>query len=170
MRYAEIPGFPGYFAGSDGTIWSSHNNRWGIATAKKQLRPGTNNKYGRKIVVLKDAHGAHRSRHVHRLILEAFIGPCPEGMEACHKNNDAGDNRLANLRWDTRDANCLDMSAHGMKKGSLHHAAKLTEDDVRAIRARHAAGETQQAIADTLSIQREGVGKVIRGERWSHVL
>ncbi|MGC5027075.1 NUMOD4 motif-containing HNH endonuclease [Tsukamurella sp. DT100] len=45
---------------------------------------------------------------VHRLVLEAFVGPCPEGMEACHFNDSASDNRLENLRWDTHDRNVAD--------------------------------------------------------------
>ena len=50
---------------------------------------------------------------VHRLVLEAFIGPCPEGMEACHANDIKADNRLANLRWDSSEANKRDMLRNG---------------------------------------------------------
>lgn len=46
---------------------------------------------------------------VHRLVLTAFVGPCPDGMEACHGIGGATDNRAANLRWDTRSANVLDL-------------------------------------------------------------
>lgn len=49
----------------------------------------------------------------HRAVLEAFVGPCPEGMQACHNNGDCADNRLANLRWDTPQGNAQDRIAHG---------------------------------------------------------
>ena len=49
---------------------------------------------------------------VHRLVLLAFVGPCPEGMETCHGNGDPTDNRVANLRWDTRSANLMDSVRH----------------------------------------------------------
>ncbi len=49
----------------------------------------------------------------HRAVLLAFVGPCPEGMEACHNNGDPLDNRVENLRWDTRSNNTLDKVAHG---------------------------------------------------------
>jgi excisionase family DNA binding protein len=49
-----------------------------------------------------------RLARVHRLVLEAFVGPCPPGMEACHEDCDAGNNTLANLRWDTHEANLMD--------------------------------------------------------------
>lgn len=44
----------------------------------------------------------------HVLVLEAFVGPRPAGMEVCHANDIPTDNRLANLRWDLPAANCAD--------------------------------------------------------------
>lgn len=49
---------------------------------------------------------------VHRLVLEAFIGPSPEGQECCHNDGDPTNNNLANLRWDTRSENVLDSVRH----------------------------------------------------------
>ena len=40
---------------------------------------------------------AHRHYNVHRLVLEAFVGQCPPGMQAAHENGDPADNRPANL-------------------------------------------------------------------------
>lgn len=57
--------------------------------------------------------GAKKSAGVHRLVLEAFVGPCPPGMEACHWNDIPDDNRLENLRWDTRSANAADSVRNG---------------------------------------------------------
>lgn len=36
---------------------------------------------------------------VHRLVLEAFVGPCPEGFECDHSDRDRHNNALTNLRW-----------------------------------------------------------------------
>lgn len=58
------------------------------------------------------------TKKVHRLVAEAFIGPCPEGMELCHNNDDPGDNRVENLRWDTHKANCVDRANNGKPKKS----------------------------------------------------
>lgn len=57
--------------------------------------------------------GRQFGRNVHRLVAEAFLGPCPQGMEVCHNNGDAHDNRLSNLRYDTHANNSLDRRAHG---------------------------------------------------------
>lgn len=50
---------------------------------------------------------------VHHLVLEAFIGPRPPGMECCHANDMPADNQLENLRWDTPAANIADRVANG---------------------------------------------------------
>lgn len=46
--------------------------------------------------------------NIHVLVLEAFVGPRPEGMEVRHLNGNGFDNRLENLRWDTHKANMAD--------------------------------------------------------------
>ena len=57
--------------------------------------------------------GIQVSRKVHRLVLEAFVGPAPEGEEGCHGSGGSFDNRLANLRWGTRSENIKDQVAAG---------------------------------------------------------
>jgi hypothetical protein len=47
-------------------------------------------------------------RAVHTLVLTAFLGPPPPGMEACHGPGGRADNRLVNLRWDTHRENIWD--------------------------------------------------------------
>lgn len=60
------------------------------------------------------ANGERRKvLRVHKLVLEAFVGPCPEGMEGCHYDDDNENNRLFNLRWDTRSANQYDQVRNG---------------------------------------------------------
>ncbi|CAN5951037.1 unnamed protein product [Sphagnum jensenii] len=50
---------------------------------------------------------------VHSLVLETFVGPRPEGMEACHfPDSDPSNNKLQNLRWDTHSENVRDRFRH----------------------------------------------------------
>ena len=57
--------------------------------------------------------GKNNKHYVHHLVAAAFLGPRPDGLEICHSNGDATDNRAANLRWDTRSSNLHDAVAHG---------------------------------------------------------
>lgn len=50
---------------------------------------------------------------VHRLVLTTFVGEPPAGTECCHNNGNRADNRLENLRWDTKKANAQDTLKHG---------------------------------------------------------
>lgn len=72
------------FLGGGGSSGPSTGSRW---------RPNTYRK-----VSVGDGYGVKHPR-VHRLVLETFVGPCPEGHDADHINGDREDNRLANLRW-----------------------------------------------------------------------
>lgn len=58
-------------------------------------------------------HGRVKSRKVCHLVLEAFVGQRPEGMECCHGPKGSTNDWLANLRWDTVSANKLDTVAAG---------------------------------------------------------
>lgn len=51
---------------------------------------------------------------VHRLVMEAFVGPAPEGNEVCHNDGDPANNRLENLRYDTHSENAFDAVQHGV--------------------------------------------------------
>lgn len=72
----------------------------------------------------RGSHDDRRMHLVHRLVLEAFLGPCPDGMEGCHNNGDPTDNRLQNLRWDTHSSNMRDMRIHGTDRHAAKRASK----------------------------------------------
>jgi hypothetical protein len=59
------------------------------------------------------ALGRGRTRTVHSLVAEAFIGPRPHGMEVRHINGVRTDPRRVNLCYGTRSENILDAVAHG---------------------------------------------------------
>lgn len=65
------------------------------------------------LVVTLWRNGSQRTPLVHRLVLEAFVGPAPESHEARHVNGDRADNRLTNLSWGTHSENQMDQVAHG---------------------------------------------------------
>lgn len=58
-------------------------------------------------------YNTRKKRRVHHLVLEAFVGPRPDGMVSCHYNDKPDDNRLSNLRWDTQSGNMSDCLRNG---------------------------------------------------------
>ncbi len=111
----------------------------------------------------------------HRLVLEAFIGPCPEGMECCHGDGDPTNNRLDNLRWDTHTSNLMDRVEHGTvpdnrKTGEENGSSRFTENDIRQMRELRQEGLTQQAIADIFDTAQPVVERIVNRKAWKHVL
>jgi hypothetical protein len=110
--YKEIPGFSGYRVGSDGSVWTCKvkggNDRAAGRRGPWRLLSVHRSKTGYCLVNL-DRGGHNHVRQVHRLVLELFVGPRPEGMEACHyPDPDKANNRVENLRWDTHGENAKD--------------------------------------------------------------
>lgn len=64
---------------------------------------------------------AHRFRVAH-LVLEAFVGPRPEGAIALHFDDDSSNNHVSNLRWGTFSENMHDSVRN------RHHAGVLKEN------------------------------------------
>ena len=114
--WAPIPNWDGYEASTYGRIRSI--DRTIIDSRGRSLRLR-----GRVLAVGHHGIGHEhvmlsRSRErvtaqVHRLVLAAHIGPCPDGMEVLHINGDPTDNRLTNLRYGTRSENNRDKVRHG---------------------------------------------------------
>jgi len=161
-----IPSHPGYAATSDGRVISlaKRPNR-----KRKELSPSRHHKG-----YLRVKCGSGTQYRVHRLVLEAFIGPCPDGMECCHNDGDPGNNRLDNLRWDTHSANSLDAAKHGThpglrRKGEGHPLAKLTELDVRWIRYLEKAGISRKDLAEVYSICGSNVSAIVTRRSWGHI-
>lgn len=57
--------------------------------------------------------GRGKNSPIHHLVLEAFVGPRPEGMEALHYDDDPTNNVLWNLRWGTPSENHFDRVRNG---------------------------------------------------------
>ena len=155
-----------YMVSRSGRVWSLISNKW--------IKPYVC-RDGYQLINLKTALG-RRTIRIHRLVLETYVGPCPEGMEACHNNGDSFDNRLENLRWDTRSANNLDAVRHGTASGLLSRTpgekcgrAKLRELDVRRMRYLRRAGVKLADLATVFGISASQAGYICSGKSWSHI-
>lgn len=153
------PRHEGYEASGFGRVrsfWTRVGRLYEIGAEPRYLIPN-----GRRYlhVTLRTATGKRQHADVQCLVLEAFVGPRPPGLQACHADGNKHNNRLSNLRWDTPSANTLDKWDHGvMPAGESHGRAKLRIEDVREIRELAARGFTATTLAARHSI--------IRGKSW----
>lgn len=132
------------------------------------LKPGLHPK-GYHGVVLS-GRGKRASVLIHKLVLEAFVSPRPDGLEARHLDGDPTNNRLSNLIWGTSSENELDKRRHGTsQQGARNAMNKLTEEQVREIISRYANGESQRALAVTFGIRQPQVSRIVTGQRWGHL-
>ncbi len=171
VEYRDIPGFPGYRVGDDGSVWSCRKtgHARGFHASWHRVNGSALKRGGHRIVALRRDNRSH-CRYTHRLVLEAFVGPCPEGREACHGDGDTENNTLGNLRWDTHAANMADMGRHGTAaRGAKNPNAKLTDDAVREMRAMRARGALYRQIADHFGVADSGVARILTGQMWAHV-
>jgi hypothetical protein len=165
-KWKAIPDFPLYEASNMGNI-RSYQKRNG-RPCPHVLKPTPNGKGRLRVFLARD--GIIHTLQLHRLILETFVGPCPEGQEACHNNDNCQDNRIENLRWDTPEANRADQRRNNKYcRGEDRPEAKLTEAQVVEIRTRFANGEKAQKLADEYGICRDGIYHIKAGYVWKHV-
>jgi len=74
------------------------------------------------------------------------------------------------LRWDTRTNNAEDKRSHGtVICGSKSSQAKLTDDDVRAIKAARSSGALLRVLAKQYGVSIAKIGQITTGKNWSHV-
>lgn len=66
--------------------------------------------------------GKRVTKHVHKLVAAAFIGPCPDGLVVCHGPNGVKDNSVSNLSYGTTRKNAGEdyNRDHGHKLSSKH--------------------------------------------------
>lgn len=125
-RWRPVVGYEGLYEVSDeGRVRSLDrllpSERWGglRKLSGAILKPSDNGQTGHQFVRLwRDKKPCRR--YVHHLVLEAFVGPRPEGLEALHQDDTPTNNRLSNLRWGTRSENLRD----SVRNGRNHNASK----------------------------------------------
>jgi len=104
---------------------------------------------------------------VHRLVLEAFVGPCPQGHEGAHLDGNPGNNHLENLAWVTRAENHSHKKLHGTALiGERQHQSKLKDSQVLEIF--HSTIPAPQ-ICGRYNVSASAVRMIRQGVTWSHV-
>lgn len=123
--------------------------------------------YGYPLVALCNGKKNKRYRLVHTLVMLAFVGPPPPGMEICHENPDRHP-RLSGLRYDTRANNMLDKYKHGtMLCGLSHPRTTISSALLDEIRNAKGTGTTSE-LAQRFGVSRAHVWNIQNGKRRNH--
>lgn len=109
--------------------------------------------------------GKSLKRRVHRLVCEAFHGPCPEGHQAAHLDGNNRHDAADNLAWKTPKQNNADKVLHGTHQaGERHPRVKLTVQQVADIRA---SGSSSRALASEFGVNQSQIVRIKNGARWA---
>ena len=101
---------------------------------------------------------------VHQLVMLAFQGYPPPGLEAMHLNGIPTDNRPENLQYGTHSQNMTDMYRLG--KGPL----KLTPEEVRQIRFGLACGWSPKELAAVYGVSDTCIWRIRKRRRYAWVV
>lgn len=166
-RWNPIPGYESRYEVSDRGRVRSLVSRAGRRKTPLVMKHKTSRGGYKSVGLVAERDARQRFVGVHCLVLMAFVGPRPLGATGSHLNGDVSDNRLANLMWESHADNCSRRTAHGtQQRGSRCHNARLSESDVRAIRA---SNESNQDLADRFGVTPSCVWSVRARRSWKHV-
>jgi hypothetical protein len=164
LEIKEIPGYPGYFVDIQGNVYS---NKRGFF---KKL--GVKISEYRSVNLFKTLDNNIWRRDYKKvcwLVLETFVGPRPDGYQACHGIKGKLDDSLSNLSWGTRQQNMKDKIRDGTdNRGIKNNRAKLTEEQVLEIRK---LGKLylQKDLARMFNVTDTLIGNILRRESWKHL-
>ena len=101
---------------------------------------------------------------LHKIVLLAFKGECPQGLETMHLNSDRADNRLSNLLYGTHSENTIETIRLG-RNGKQ----RLNPSKVIAIRDRLQKGEKVKSIAKIYEVSERAISQIKNGHTYSWV-
>lgn len=159
MAWTPIPGFERYSVSRCGKVKGSRGIMKQQITKKGYLR-----------VCVRDLSGNKAYKTVHSLVLEAYSGPRPDGLVACHWNGIRTDNRIENLRWASHSDNYADKRRHGTdQSGERHGRRKLSLPQVREILAAKRSGGQYWGAKDfqeKYGVSKSTIRRIANGNLW----
>jgi hypothetical protein len=113
-----------------------------------------------------DGYGVVRidddTKIVSRLLCERAYGQAPSPLhDAAHACGNGGEGCVSplHLSWKTREENAADRESHGRTaRGSRNGSAKLSDDDVRAIRS--SSGVSQDKLAEMYGVTQSHISRL----------
>ena len=135
----------------DAYLVSDLGNVFSVKT-ERVLKPVWVGAKRKQYAVVRLSTNPRVDKKIHQLVLEAFVGPRPDGCVACHKNDDSSDNRLSNLEWGTRKHNAV-TAARNVK----FSRQKLSAQECKEIAKLRMAGVSGKDLAVRFNISPQRV-------------
>jgi hypothetical protein len=146
---------------------SFHNNHVKHKSIQRLLKPKY--QYNRpRVDLCRD--DKKKTVFVYRLVLEAFVGPCPGGFEAAHLDGDSMNCVLSNLKWATHSENEGHKKLHGtVYQGTRNKMSKLDPESIRTIRSYRREGATLREIGELFGVSPSCIDSIMKGRTWNYV-
>jgi len=171
MIWKTIPNFPNYEISEYGNV----RRHISVAVVKvgHRKKPGqllkpSANKYPTYSLV--NESGEIVRKRLSHLLLSAFVGPQPKGMQALHWDDDQTNNYWKNLRWGTPKDNGNDKIRNGTAaSGSINGAAKLSDWVVLSARQDYKNGMTLHQLVEKYRVTMTPMWAAVTGKSWKHL-
>lgn len=175
--WRRVPGWDGYEVNADGDVRSIDRTIIGKDGVPKIYRgkylTSKKNEFGYLTVHLREPGRDCPAMRVHRLVAMAFI-PNPDGKPNInHIDCDPTNNCVSNLEWCTQEENMQHMHKLGRgrsRKGQRPTTAKLTSEQVLALRHKFATGQcTRKSLSDEYGVCKSAIDRIVTRRTYGHI-
>ena len=155
-----VVGHEGYEVSSLGRIASIRNGERFVR------KPNSATRYLSVSFKKRREDSEQKSKNIHSVVAEAFIGPRPKGMVVRHIDGDRYNNAASNLTYGTPNENVYDSIKHKTYKGSKNGRAVLDERHVALIRMLLDRGLGSSELSRQLGVSVGTVHAIKTGRNW----
>jgi len=161
--WKEVPGYQGYSASNIGRIRGPGKGKNG----DRMMNPMKS--VDGYLYIFTQRPNVPKKLFIHRAVLMAFVGPCPLGCESMHyPDANTENNRIDNLKWGTRQEQRADEIRRGKRIGESATSAKLTTNDVIAIRSLRGKISARK-LSKQYAVSHTTILAAMNGDHWGHI-
>ena len=170
--WKQIPGYEGiYEVSSWGHVRRISGGRG--AVPGRILKPRAGSRGGQYSMVSLYDNLKPTGFLIHRLVLLAFVGVCPENHEINHMDGNKTNNCLENLEYVTPYENIHHAIDHGMinNNGENNPCSKLSLSQIKKIRSKYIKGKYgYKRLAKEFNVSGSAIYNIIKNNRWASAL
>lgn len=163
--YKEIPNWEAYAISKCGEIIRIGKAKGAKTNAVLKQQSPKSRPY---LTVRLHCHGKAKSFDVHKLMAITYFGQIPKNMNVCHINGNAKDNRLENLRIDTRSSNEKDKILHGTSnRGTKNGQNKYNNETIIIVKSLIKSGARLTDVERFTQIPYATLRHIKNNTRWA---